>query len=65
MASIDGVGGTTSVVPMLTSMNRVLHQGEPAYDRLPNDVEVEQGFDYGIDDEGMAYMGRVIESFFD
>jgi len=49
---LEGVGGTTSVLPIVRSMNQVLHAGDPAYNRLPGDVEVEQGFDYQLDDEG-------------
>jgi uncharacterized protein len=49
---IEGVGGTTSVLPVLRSMNQVLHAGDPAYDRLPGAVEVEHGFDYQLDEEG-------------
>jgi len=48
----DGVGNTTSVLPMLRSLNQVLHAGDPAYLRLPRVVETEQGFDYQLDDEG-------------
>jgi len=49
---LDGVGSTTSVLPMLRSINQVLHAGDPAYLRLPRAVETEQGFDYQLDDEG-------------
>ena len=52
VAGIEGVGGTTSVLPVLRSMNRALHADDPAYDRLPRAVEVEQGFDYQLDEEG-------------
>jgi predicted RND superfamily exporter protein len=48
----DQVGGSSSIVPMLTSMNRVMHAGDPSYDRLPHDTETEQGIDYQLDDEG-------------
>ncbi len=50
--SIDGVGGTSSLLPMLTSMNQVLHAGDPDYKRLPNDKEVEHGFKYEFDEAG-------------
>ncbi len=49
---LDGVGGTSSVLPMLRAMNRVLHQGDPAWDRLPGEQETEQGFDYELDENG-------------
>ncbi len=48
----DQVGGSSSIVPMLTSMNRVMHAGDPAYDRLPEATETEQGVDYQLDEEG-------------
>ncbi len=50
--SIDGVGGSTSILPIVRSMNQVLHAGDPAYNRLPGDTEIEQGFDYQLDEEG-------------
>jgi hypothetical protein len=50
--TLEGVGGSVSVFPFLRSMSMVLHGGDPAWDRLPNDVEVEHGFDYDIDAEG-------------
>jgi uncharacterized protein len=50
--SQDQVGGSSSIVPMLTSMNRVMHAGDPAYDRLPAAQETEQGIDYQLDEEG-------------
>jgi len=49
---LDQVGGSSSIVPMLTSMNRVMHAGDPAYDRLPLPLETEQGIDYQLDEEG-------------
>ena len=52
VTGLEGVGGTTSVLPVVRSMNRVLHADDPAYDRLPGAVEVEQGFDYRLDDDG-------------
>jgi len=52
VATVKGVGGTVSVVPFLRSMSMVLHGGDPAWDRLPDDVEVEHGFDYDIDADG-------------
>ncbi|MBW2258194.1 MAG: MMPL family transporter, partial [Deltaproteobacteria bacterium] len=52
VATVEGVGGSVSVVPFLTSMSMVLHGGDPSWDRLPDDIEVEHGFDYDIDAEG-------------
>ena len=52
LQGLDGVGGTTSVLPLLRSLNQVLHAGDPAYQRLPRAVETEIGFDYRLDDEG-------------
>jgi predicted RND superfamily exporter protein len=49
---LDQVGGSSSIVPMLTSMNRVMHAGDPAYDRLPAATEIEQGIDYQLDEQG-------------
>ena len=49
---VDGVGGTTSVLPVLRNLNQVLHAGDPAYLRLPRAVETETGFDYQLDEEG-------------
>ncbi len=48
----DQVGGSSSIVPMLTSMNRVMHAGDPAFDRLPAAQETEHGIDYRLDEEG-------------
>ncbi len=48
----DQVGGSSSIVPMLTSMNRVMHTGDPSYDRLPGVTEIEVGVDYQLDEEG-------------
>jgi predicted RND superfamily exporter protein len=48
----DQVGGSSSIVPMLTSMNRVMHAGDPAYERLPHASETEHGVDYQLDEEG-------------
>ena len=48
----DQVGGSSSIVPMITSMNRVMHAGDPAYDRLPAATETEQGIDYQLDEDG-------------
>ncbi|MFH1464483.1 MAG: outer membrane lipoprotein-sorting protein [Pseudomonadota bacterium] len=48
----DQVGGSSSIVPMLTSMNRVMHGGDPAWARLPAATEIEQGVDYQLDEEG-------------
>ena len=49
---IDGVGGSTSILPIMRSMNQVLHAGDEAYNRLPGEMEIEQGFDYQLDEEG-------------
>lgn len=48
----DQVGGSSSIVPMLTSMNRVMHGGDAAWARLPAATETEQGVDYQLDEEG-------------
>ena len=50
--TLDGVGGSTSILPMLRSMNMVLHAGDPAYDRLPAATESETGFRYELDGDG-------------
>jgi uncharacterized protein len=52
VAELPDVGGSTSILPMLRSMNRVLHADDPAYDRLPGALETEHGFDYEVDEEG-------------
>ena len=49
---VPGVGGTASIVPIIESMNEVLHAGDPAWHRLPRETETEQGFDYRVDEEG-------------
>ena len=48
----DQVGGSSSIVPMITSMNKVMHAGDASYDRLPAATETEQGIDYQLDEDG-------------
>ncbi len=50
--TVNGVGGSTSILPMLRSMNQVLHAGDEAYDRLPGVTQTETGFRYELDEEG-------------
>jgi len=50
--TVDGVGGSTSILPFLRSMNQVLHAGDDAYNRLPATTQTETGFRYELDEEG-------------
>ena len=53
VTGLDNVGGSTSILPMLRSMNKVLHGHDPAWDRLPGATETENGFDYQVDEQGV------------
>ncbi len=49
---LEQVGGTASIVPMLRSINQVLHQGDPSWNRLPAAQETERGVDYQLNEDG-------------